>query len=684
MAVMTSQLSDRVLLEEKLTKTTTIVENDLRNGDVEVNGHASPAEIVPADDSIINSKGDATIDHNEDAFSANQAISGEPNGTEEPKVDVPDDVEIVQKDAAADSEMTDAPIKSPSPTARDESTDRPPAVEESANAPSSESLPSPAASSAISPGTKEDVVMDDAQTRPEQSLPAEQAESTQDTAISDVPAATPADEANDAGSPTNIAAADVLAASPTAPVTADTSLSEPSQAATKVPRERDVDSEDEPVAKRAKIDTTAEAVEVKTGPEPDRMDVDQPPPADVSLYKEDGKKPKDLADPSLNGSPITSYMARQLRQVLAGVKKTKAGASFKAPVQELWPALWSDYSAKISNPIDIGTMEKKLRGDLPRYATMADFKSDVALIVQNSVTFNGPEHDVTALARQLSETIHQRMAAQNAVEPAKSEKKEPAKQHPTRHAEPRVTAPPVQPASPQRPPKPADAPPKPPVESSAYAIPASNNGVPLIRRDSTKGKRTVKPTHPKDIAYDTKRKKKLSPELRFCDEVLTEIRKSKYYDCNNAFQQPVDPVALQIPTYHKIVRKPMDLQTMKEKLEAGEYTSSKEFERDFELIVKNCRLFNGEHHLVYKQALDLQTLFKKEFGIRTSGWQSTLLLRLLRPPTPLAPAPRTTPRMMITSRKPRPKLPTRTSRLPKHAWRLSSVDLKQSNKRSTT
>ncbi|KAK0642937.1 hypothetical protein B0T16DRAFT_294739, partial [Cercophora newfieldiana] len=522
-----------------------------------------------------------------------------------------------------DSEMPDAPLKSPSPPAQDESTDKPSAPEQSAAStqPQSSELnipPSPA-STAISPGTKEDVVMDDAHAQPEQSSAADRAESTQDTAISDVPAATPADEANDAAaSPTNAGGVEVLVASPSAPITADTSLSEPSQTATKVSRERDIDSEDEPVAKRARVDksATAEAVEVKPEAEPDRMEVDQPQAADdVALYKGDGK-PKNLADSSLNGSPITNYMARQLRQVLAGVKKTKAGASFKASVQELWPALWSDYSAKITNPIDIGTMEKKLRGDLPKYATMGDFKSDVALIVQNSITFNGAEHEVTVLAKQLQETIYQRMAGSNAAEPPKSEKKEPAKQHPTRHAEPRssATAQPAPTASPQRPPKNADAPPKPPVESAAYAIPANNNGVPLIRRDSTKGKRTVKPTHPKDLPYDGKRKKKLSPELRFCGEVLDEIRKGKYYEWNNAFLQPVDPVALQIPTYHKIVRKPMDLQTMKEKLDGGDYTSFKEFERDFELIVKNCKLFNGEQHLVYKQALDLQQLFKKEFS----------------------------------------------------------------------
>jgi bromodomain-containing factor 1 len=623
MAVMTTHQSEGVLLEEKMVKAT-ILDKDIRNGDTEVNGHASPAEIAPAEDIIPNHKTDATIEHNEDAFSSNQAVSTAPNGVQKPATDAADStMEDARQDNAADSEMPDAPVKSPTPPTKQEQTNGPTAADApAATSPpqiSAQQTPASPAGSAISPGTKEDVVMGESQP---QVAAAETAESTQDTAISDVPAATPSGDANDAAtSPTNAAGADVAAASPSAPITADTSLSEPSQTATKVSRERDIDSEDEPVAKRAKVDTTAEAVEVKTGP--DRMEVDLATPAGgVSVYKEDGK-PKDLADPSLNGNPITNYQSRMLRQVLAGVKKTKAGASFKAPVQDLWPALWSDYSARISNPIDIGTMEKKLRGDLPKYPTMADFKADITLLVENSIIFNGPDHEVTALARSLKEMILQRMAAQHAAEPVK-EKKEPAKQHPTRHAEPRVTAPPAAAASPQRPPKTADAPPKPAAESSAYAIPANNNGVPLIRRDSTKGdgraKRPVKPAHPKDLVYDNKRKK-LSPELRFCEEVLQEIRKGKYYDCNNAFLQPVDPVALQIPTYHKIVRKPMDLSTMHQKLGAGDYASAKEFEKDFDLIVKNCRLFNGEDHLVYKQALALQQLFRKEFS-KKDDWMA--------------------------------------------------------------
>jgi bromodomain-containing factor 1 len=142
--------------------------------------------------------------------------------------------------------------------------------------------------------------------------------------------------------------------------------------------------------------------------------------------------------------------------------------------------------------------------------------------------------------------------------------------------------------------------------------------VPTIRRDSTKpdsrAKRPVKPAHSKDLVYDTKRKKKLPLDLRFCDEVLVELRKTKHFDINAAFMQPVDPVALNIPHYHKVIKRPMDLQTMGNKLAVGDYSNAKEFEKDFDLIVKNCKTFNGEDHVVYAQALRLQDLYRAELS----------------------------------------------------------------------
>lgn len=59
----------------------------------------------------------------------------------------------------------------------------------------------------------------------------------------------------------------------------------------------------------------------------------------------------------------------------------------------------------------------------------------------------------------------------------------------------------------------------------------------------------------------------------------------------------MDPVEEDIaPRYYTIIRRPMDLQKMEEKLDNAEYNSFSEFKNDFKLIVNNCRLYNGQNN----------------------------------------------------------------------------------------
>jgi hypothetical protein len=65
---------------------------------------------------------------------------------------------------------------------------------------------------------------------------------------------------------------------------------------------------------------------------------------------------------------------------------------------------------------------------------------------------------------------------------------------------------------------------------------------------------------------------------------------------NNAsmwFRTPVDPVALNIPTYLDTIKKPMDLSTIAKKLKTGKYDRPEDYRADVELTVVNCETFNG-------------------------------------------------------------------------------------------
>lgn len=47
------------------------------------------------------------------------------------------------------------------------------------------------------------------------------------------------------------------------------------------------------------------------------------------------------------------------------------------------------------------------------------------------------------------------------------------------------------------------------------------------------------------------------------------------------------------PRYYSVIRRPMDLRRMEEKLDAGDYKDLNHFRDDFQLIVDNCRQYNG-------------------------------------------------------------------------------------------
>ncbi|XP_014243801.1 uncharacterized protein LOC106663462 isoform X2 [Cimex lectularius] len=74
------------------------------------------------------------------------------------------------------------------------------------------------------------------------------------------------------------------------------------------------------------------------------------------------------------------------------------------------------------------------------------------------------------------------------------------------------------------------------------------------------------------------------------------------------FRDPVDEAYA--PKYYAVIARPMDLQTMEDKLDNGEYGSLQEFRADFQLIVDNCRQYNGSSNEYTEMAVNMQQLFE--------------------------------------------------------------------------
>ena len=58
------------------------------------------------------------------------------------------------------------------------------------------------------------------------------------------------------------------------------------------------------------------------------------------------------------------------------------------------------------------------------------------------------------------------------------------------------------------------------------------------------------------------------------------------------FHSPVDSVQLGLPDYYKIIKHPMDMGTIKKRLESSYYFSAQECIQDFQRMFTNCYTYN--------------------------------------------------------------------------------------------
>ncbi|CAF4739438.1 unnamed protein product, partial [Rotaria sp. Silwood2] len=75
------------------------------------------------------------------------------------------------------------------------------------------------------------------------------------------------------------------------------------------------------------------------------------------------------------------------------------------------------------------------------------------------------------------------------------------------------------------------------------------------------------------------------------------------------FRQPVDPIALNIQDYPIIIKHPMDISTMHNKLLRGEYKTPLEFCDDAWLMFNNAWLYNKKGTSIYKICTKLSEIF---------------------------------------------------------------------------
>ena len=79
------------------------------------------------------------------------------------------------------------------------------------------------------------------------------------------------------------------------------------------------------------------------------------------------------------------------------------------------------------------------------------------------------------------------------------------------------------------------------------------------------------------------------------------------------FREPVDWKAWGLYDYPKLIKHPMDLTTVKGKLEAGGYGKPSEFAKDMRLIWKNCQIYNQDGSEFHTLSLEFSRRFEEAF-----------------------------------------------------------------------
>lgn len=132
---------------------------------------------------------------------------------------------------------------------------------------------------------------------------------------------------------------------------------------------------------------------------------------------------------------------------------------------------------------------------------------------------------------------------------------------------------------------------------------------------------SVKPSMPaksskqrSEMSLDGQRlKQKMDRYLKLdCCKILKELMN---HSQGWVFSHPVDPVKLKIPDYFEIIKNPMDLGTIRHKLEGNMYFDAKEFADDVKLTFENAKSYNPPSHEVHHWAEILDAIFSRRWKL---------------------------------------------------------------------
>ncbi|XP_066509565.1 bromodomain-containing protein 3-like isoform X2 [Hoplias malabaricus] len=380
-----------------------------------------------------------------------------------------------------------------------------------------------------------------------------------------------------------------------------------------------------------------------------------PPPPEVTNPNKPGRKTNQL-----------QYMQNVVVKTLW---RHQFAWPFYTPVDAIKLNL-PDYHKVIKNPMDMGTIKKRLENNY--YWTAGECMQDFNTMFTNCYIYNKPTDDIVLMAQALEKIFLQKVAQmpQEEVEllppPPKGKARKPGPPPSSENqqalamssASPSSSCPSSPPQLPQTPVIAAT--PVSTITSNVQAVPPAASMLPsaqpvvkkkgvkrkadtttpttcaitasrgesptgmleskhskvISRRESTG--RPIKPPkkdlEDNELLQQGNKKSKLSDHLKYCDTILKEMLSKKHAAYAWPFYKPVDAEALELHDYHEIIKQPMDLSTVKKKMDGREYPDAQSFAADVRLMFSNCYKYNPPDHEVVAMARKLQDVFEMRFA----------------------------------------------------------------------
>eukprot|EP00833_Pecoramyces_ruminatium_P005397 jgi/Orpsp1_1/1179429/evm.model.c7180000069315.1 len=128
-----------------------------------------------------------------------------------------------------------------------------------------------------------------------------------------------------------------------------------------------------------------------------------------------------------------------------------------------------------------------------------------------------------------------------------------------------------------------------------------------------------------DVLDKLKDNDKIHKMSRSDINVCTSITRSlQLHPRSFPFLKPVDPVLLNIPDYFTVIKHPMDLSTIKEKIKLNKYSNINDYISDIELMFNNCFKYNPPTNPVHIAGVALRDYFIEQLRRLSPEVQASL------------------------------------------------------------